>query len=831
MSKKILSLIVAAIMLCTSISLNVIVFAADQPNYNIYEGYQSLKIHCVNTDGFSFYTQGVAVQQNTDYTLSIWSKGGASPSVRVLTGNWSTNLANQSLKGGTIWQQTTATFNTGSETAVIFALTNNPYGGNGDMFVDNASLSKVSDGINVLNNPGFESGATNWGAFNTMFSAEASPIYIHPGDEQIVWEENIIDQPSGNSALNLYAGHNSLQYTASSTPQSVKQEIVVAKNTTYKASFWTRSPDSIKIDFNAKDSSSNSLLTGGLPYTVSSTPSWVRTEVQFTTVNDTKATFELSSKSGQTGSMFIDYCMVVPKMKPQGMGMVNLIQNTGFEDNTVWSGIQDSFSIYENANGTIGDISGGVRVMPIGDSITAGVGSTLGTAGYKRELYEKYGAYGANVNFVGPSTLDSGSGFPAGSGHAGFSGWRIDQIDEQINGWMKGYEPQVILMMIGSNDILQDTTTNNLAAAAPAKLEALVDKILIANPQIELYLAAVTPLDNDTNDAKVQIYNTQVQRIATSKGANVHLVDMYNTVLKSDLTDRVHPKDSGYTKMAQKWFDSTKDTVKNMIPHEFVSDQGTAYDGSVSLRYNPYYVPWYTLLSYEMYARGNIVVEKNTNYTLTMMIKGEQNISVQTRLQGTWSGDVFAQNTTMPGPKWAKNVLSFNSGDRSSFIFTILNNCMSTGNMYIDCIELYKEGSTVNLMTNSSMELKTNDIVNDWPGISSLFTYVEDTSVDPFHKNISITKDGTKITKLEQGQLNISADIASLNPKGVLIAALYQGQMLKNCVTSEEGTNLSVSIPVAAVDNDTMLKIFVFDSMDNIRDLMLPMIITQQQIK
>ena len=115
--------------------------------------------------------------------------------------------------------------------------------------------------------------------------------------------------------------------------------------------------------------------------------------------------------------------------------------------------------------------------------------------------------------------------------------------------------------------------------------------------------------------------NTEVERIATTKGNNVHFVDMYNAVSKSDLPDNVHPNNNGYAKMAQKWFDETKDAVKNMIPIAFIPDTSVAYDGMTSLKYHPYYVPYYTLLSYEIFSRGTIPVEENTNYTLTMMLK------------------------------------------------------------------------------------------------------------------------------------------------------------------------------------------------------------------
>ena len=58
----------------------------------------------------------------------------------------------------------------------------------------------------------------------------------------------------------------------------------------------------------------------------------------------------------------------------------------------------------------------------------------------------------------------------------------------------------------------------------------------------------------------------------------------------------------------------------------------------------------------------------------------------------------------MAGPKWRQHKIEFNTGNRDFIILTFINNCMSTGTMYIDCVELYKEGSDENLLTNSSFE-------------------------------------------------------------------------------------------------------------------------------
>ena len=143
MFKKVLSLIIVFAILCTSI-----VFAAEQPNYNVYEGYQSLKITWRNTDKFLFYGQTLKVEKNTDYTMSIWSKGGGSHLLGYLPA-----VGQQLLRG----KLKVARFgrkiklpNTANNDIIVFTVTNNPYGGNGTMFVDNAFLAKVSDGVNIV---------------------------------------------------------------------------------------------------------------------------------------------------------------------------------------------------------------------------------------------------------------------------------------------------------------------------------------------------------------------------------------------------------------------------------------------------------------------------------------------------------------------------------------------------------------------------------------------------------------------------------------------------------------------------------------------------------
>ena len=68
--------------------------------------------------------------------------------------------------------------------------------------------------------------------------------------------------------------------------------------------------------------------------------------------------------------------------------------------------------------------NGGVRIMPLGDSITDGV-QTPG--GYRIGLWQRFVANGYREDFVG--SLSNGPAALGDHDHEGHSGWRIDQIE------------------------------------------------------------------------------------------------------------------------------------------------------------------------------------------------------------------------------------------------------------------------------------------------------------------------------------------------------------------------------------------------------------------
>lgn len=197
------------------------------------------------------------------------------------------------------------------------------------------------------------------------------------------------------------------------------------------------------------------------------------------------------------------------------------------------------------------------NVMPLGDSITDG---TQVPGGYRIKLKSNASSNGLSVNFVG--SLKNGPTELTDREHEGHSGWRIDQIDANINNWMTNYTPKIVLLHIGTNDVLQ----NYNVSTAPSRLSALIDKICAKLPAGgKLYVAKIIPLSNSGQNQNVINFNNQIPGIVQSKvsqGKPVYLVDMYSALKTSDLIDGVHPTRNGYDKMADVWFSAIRNDLK-----------------------------------------------------------------------------------------------------------------------------------------------------------------------------------------------------------------------------------------------------------------------------
>lgn len=204
-----------------------------------------------------------------------------------------------------------------------------------------------------------------------------------------------------------------------------------------------------------------------------------------------------------------------------------------------------------------------ITIMPLGDSITYGMGSS-DKGGYRTFLWKESIKSGYKVRFVGTQSNGPGDIDTYNEGHPG---WRIDQISSHIVPWLILYRPQIILLFIGTNDILQRYDVDH----APKRLTLLIDQITFLLPKSTLIVASVTPLDNsklyarrspsfpssvDFN-ANIMAYDATIPAIVraqAAQGKRVQYVDMYDAVPVYDMIDGIHPDDAGYALMAGVWY-------------------------------------------------------------------------------------------------------------------------------------------------------------------------------------------------------------------------------------------------------------------------------------
>jgi lysophospholipase L1-like esterase len=207
-----------------------------------------------------------------------------------------------------------------------------------------------------------------------------------------------------------------------------------------------------------------------------------------------------------------------------------------------------------------------LKVMPLGDSITEGY---VVSGGYRTQLWTDISSAGlsSNVDLVGSvSTGPSTLGDKDNEGHPGWSiagGGNVDSfmsrgIALQVDTWMSTYNPDIVMLQIGTNDILHscDMTT------APDRLSSLIDKICAKLPSNgKLYVATITPLKDPTYNSEVIAFNATIPGIIASKvsdGKPVYLVNMNGVITADELRDGIHPSQEAYNKMGDFWFNAIK---------------------------------------------------------------------------------------------------------------------------------------------------------------------------------------------------------------------------------------------------------------------------------
>lgn len=184
-------------------------------------------------------------------------------------------------------------------------------------------------------------------------------------------------------------------------------------------------------------------------------------------------------------------------------------------------------------------------ILAVGDSITAGVGSTDG-AGYRSRLDAQLTDTGVVHTWIG------GEGGPPLL-HEGHSGWTIDQLAAQVRTWTSTRRPAVLVVNAGTNDDGQGRS----AAQMLASLTHLLDEARAGGgPRMTIVVMQITltPYNTAAQQQAEQEYDEGIPALAAAH-LPARVVDMRDTTGEGIIgSDGVHPSDHGYEIMAQRLY-------------------------------------------------------------------------------------------------------------------------------------------------------------------------------------------------------------------------------------------------------------------------------------
>jgi lysophospholipase L1-like esterase len=213
--------------------------------------------------------------------------------------------------------------------------------------------------------------------------------------------------------------------------------------------------------------------------------------------------------------------------------------------------------------------------MPLGASVTFGVGSTTGNS-YRKDLRDLLVESGATVNIVG--TQKNGN-FVDNDCEA-FSGFVIEQIAAKAKDSVPKLLPNVVLVDAGTNNCNSGIAVQD----AGYNVSKMIDRIYADSPGVTVLLATLLTNKIPSQEECRLDVNRQYMDVALSyqsRNAKLILVDMRgsNGLTTADLNDTRHPNDGGYSKMANIWFQGIAEAQAKMHL-ELATDNGIPTDGN-----------------------------------------------------------------------------------------------------------------------------------------------------------------------------------------------------------------------------------------------------------
>lgn len=336
-------------------------------------------------------------------------------------------------------------------------------------------------------------------------------------------------------------------------------------------------------------------------------------EVFYLTDADSGETYSIDNKTLKTGA-------IKQKLKIRHVGQnrftVQLLNGTFIKDDD--SGDTNDAALANDANGkTIENYwyltkqgqHPPVKMMPIGDSLTNGEDADIPAeqrCGYRALLSSKIAESNENLRIVFVGSQKSG-GVAYGNSmslyrHEGHNGYVINDIYnisphygiyQYMTPWLTKYQPDVFFVMLGTNDIGLTWQKGELSDLDPiaANWELLIKTFLEVIPEGGMVVAgAVPPIRNsEVYNSWAKKFNSMIfPKVSTLSSdekevvfADIHRAILDNGLSTSFCSDGGHFNSSGYTAVANRFFDAfihsdTYTALCENIEKDRLADEGTA---------------------------------------------------------------------------------------------------------------------------------------------------------------------------------------------------------------------------------------------------------------
>ena len=188
-----------------------------------------------------------------------------------------------------------------------------------------------------------------------------------------------------------------------------------------------------------------------------------------------------------------------------------------------------------------------LRVMPLGASSTVGSGSPE-TAGYRGPLQTLLARDGVTVDMVGshrsaPASVRDGD-------YEGYGGLTLEDMRPLVAAWVRRAAPDVVLLHIGTNDLLKGSSPQTAAR----RLGDVLSQIVTVSDAHVIVAGVWAPLPGEARD-RAEFNRLSAAAVAQfqQRGHSMRYLDVSEPLEADELADGLHPNATGYRMIAAMW--------------------------------------------------------------------------------------------------------------------------------------------------------------------------------------------------------------------------------------------------------------------------------------